>query len=303
MNNKSIYIYKNNNYLPFDLYFNSIISIFKSNEYFKNINHTVVNNLKFLKNNIDFLILFMNDINDLYNINTYNIKIILIHADYILNHQQKDIDTIYNYFNFINYNNSYIWDYNLLNINYYNQNFSNKKYYYVPLLHNSYLEYIYSINKNIIPYQNRNIDILFLGNTTGSQRRIDCINQLSTKFKVSCVSYINDIAEYIKYIDDSKCVINIYSKESNKPFDYYRLAFFYSNKINVVTEDFIDDLIINDISNILPKTSIQTFFDYISNHLNKSEKELNDITNNIYNVWTTKYMDDYLINFFKSISF
>ena len=301
-----IQIFYNRNYIAFDLYINSIYNIFVNDEYFKSrmTEVNIINNISLLSDNSDFLILFLNDIEAIYNINTNNTKIIFIHADYIINHSIRDQELMKIYINEINPNNSYIWEYNQLNIKFYEDHFSNKKWTFIPLLYNDYLENIYKPLKQNIPFHKKKIDVLFLG-SLHSERRNKIFEKIKLKFNFEGVNYINNIDEYINYIENSKIIINIYSKDNNKPFDYYRFALLYSNRIFVLTEtpeniDFEIEKNLIEFQDTIIHVNYNDIFCEIEKYLKKSEEEINQITEKSYTIFKKFPMNQYIIDFFET---
>jgi len=301
-----IQIFYNRNYLPFNIYINSIYHIFINDDYFRQkvseIN--IINSISQLTDDTDFLILFLNDIEVIYNVNTKNTKVIFIHADFIVNHSITDQELMKIYINEINPNNSYIWEYNQLNIKFYEKYFSNKKWTFIPLLYNDYLENIYKPLKQNIPFHEKKIDVLFLG-SLDSERRNKIFEKIKLKFKFLCVNYINNIYEYINYIENSKIVINIYSKDNNKPFDYYRFALLYSNRIFVLTEtpeniDFDIEKNMIEFQDTIIHVNYNDIFREIEKYLEKSEEEINQITEKSYTIFKKFHMNQYIIDFFES---
>jgi hypothetical protein len=243
----------------------------------------------------------MNDIELIFDVNTDKTKIILINADYIINHK-KDFYLLDNYINFKNIHNTYIWDYNPLNIKYYNTYFLNKKFCYIPLLYNSYLKDVYQLK---ISYKEKQNDVLFLGSFTQSRRQI-LLNNIATKYKLQVAFNINNIKEYIYMIENSKIILNIYSKEDNMPFDYYRFALLFANKAFVINELPIHintkiepNLII--LKDIMINTHYDNIINEIDKYLNKTEEEINIITDKIYNNFKQFDMNKYVIDFFSKI--
>jgi len=208
-----------------------------------------------------------------------------------------------------NKDNTYIWDYSSFNIEYYNKNFLNKKYYFIPLIYNNYLEDIYKPNKLGIPFNERSIDILFLGNS--SERRRVLIDNINKKYNIVIKCNINNIDEYIYYIENSKIILNIFSQDYNKSFDYYRCSLLFSNKNIVLTEKFtsVNFASVNfDIEkNLLELNKYLCFFepdninDTIENYLNKPQKEIENITENIYENFKKFDIVNYIIEFFDNL--
>jgi hypothetical protein len=71
-------IYYNKNYIPFDLYINSIYNIFTTHDYFVSNNYevSIINNISNYSKDADYLILFLNYVKDIFDLDTNNTKII-----------------------------------------------------------------------------------------------------------------------------------------------------------------------------------------------------------------------------------
>ena len=303
-----IQIYYNKNYIPFNLYINSIYNIFKNNEFFiKNkFDVSIISNTSQYSNESDFLILYLNCIADVYNIDTKNTKVILIHADYIINHSENDQYLMRNYINNKNLKNSYLWEYNYLNIEYYNKNFTNKKWTFIPLQYNKYLEFIYNKYTHNIPYDKKPIDILFMGPADKGSRRGILLEEMSKKYTVFIMNNVNEIKEYINIIDKSKIILQIYSNENNMPFDYYRLALLYSNKVFVIVEnfegfDYKNENKLSELSEVIIKTDYNNILNIVDKYIIKPDVEIESITEATYEVFKKNDMDSCIINFFKNI--
>jgi hypothetical protein len=303
-----IQIYHNKNYLPFNLYINSLYNILTTNEFFiiNNFEVSIINNISQYLNTSDCLILFLNYISDIYNIDTKNTKVIFIHADYIINHSKNDQYLMCNYINNKNLHNSYLWEYNYLNIDYYNKNFINKKFTFIPLQYNSYLENIYNNYKHNIPYSKKSIDILFIGNFDPGSRREILLDKISKKYKLFIMKNVNDIKEYIDIVEKSKIILQIYSNENNMPFDYYRLALLYSNNVFVIGENFKEDQYSNknnlsELSEVIIKTDYNDILNIVDEYIIKPDVEIEAITKATYEVFKKKDMDTCIINFFNNI--
>jgi hypothetical protein len=302
-----IKIYYNKNYIPFDLYINSIYNIFKTNSYFTSNNYevSIIKNIYELSEETDVLIMYLNYIKDIYNVNTNTTKIIFIHADYILNHSKEDQNLMINYINNINLNNTYLWEYSYLNIEYYKQNFRNSKIYFLPLLYNTYLETIYNSCKLNIDYKNKPIDILFMGASDQGSRRQNLLNKIPKKYNLYIMNNVNNINQYINIVEQSKIVLQIYSKEVNKPFDYYRLALLYSNKVIVINEKHEENITENSNLYELNTVIVQCNYDNIINtidfYLSQQENAINNLSFEAYKIFKKNTMDDKLVNFFSNI--
>jgi hypothetical protein len=304
-----IQILYNRQYIPFDLYINSIYKIFTCNEFFISNNYEVelINDTSNLKKDVDFLILFLNDIGLIYDlVLNNNTKVIFINPDCILNYSQTDFNMINYYINHINIQNTFIWEYNNLNIDYCNNNFDNKKYYFIPLLYNNYLEYIYNENKINISHDKKPIDVLFFGSVDPGTRRKLILDQLSTICKVHIMCGVNNIREYINTIENSKIVLNIYSKETNMPFDYYRLALLYSNKVFVISEkkrdvnlEIQNDLL--ELNDVLIECNYDDILNTVECYLKKPEYEIESIKQKTYEIFKKKDMGNYIVKFFQQL--
>ena len=301
-----IQIYYNKTYIPFDLYIHSIYNIFTTHPYFVSNNYevSIINDIKKYSKDIDYLILYLNYVKDIFELETNNTKIIFIHADYIINHSTQDQMLMYNYLNKKNKDNSYIWDYSILNLKYYDEHFINKKYYFIPLQYNKYLELIYKDFKLNIPHNAKPIDVLFMGSYGPDDRRDLLLKNISKKHNIYIMNHVDDIDNYINIIEKSKIIVNIYSKEMNKPFDHYRLALLYSNKVFVVTEDFYteDSMLFDKIlKDIIIKTDYNNISNCVTEYLSKSEEELELIREKIYKIYKKHDMSENIIHFFTSL--
>ena len=130
------------------------------------------------------------------------------------------------------------------------------------------------------------------------------INRIRTNHNLVQVQFITDIKDYVELIERSKLVINIFSKEDNKPFDYYRLAFLYSNKVLVINEkmEHVDktvDEIPQKISSVMINVAYDDLPNAIDNYLSKPEREINNITEQTYEVFKQYDMNPRIVDFFK----
>lgn len=303
MKNVKIYFTKQN-YIPFNLYISSLYNILLGNGF----NVSVINNIIDVCIDTEFLILFLNDISDVYNFDARNTKVVFIHADYIKNHSKCDQEKISSYINIKNPKNTFIWEYNNLNMEYYRENYQNKKnwIYYLPLLYHSTLEHIYKSSvTSSIPYENKQFDILFMGSL--QDRRLNVVNALKLKYNVQVIQRIDDIKQYVDAIENSKIVLNIYSSETNKPFDYYRLALLYSNKVMVINET-IEHYNTDIEKNLIELKDVMIHADYtsieveIGRYLSMPSGKISEITEQIYNTFKKDNMNDYVENFFMSFN-
>ncbi len=225
-----IYISKSHcNYLPFVLYANSIFEILN-----KNITNNVIITFSVddvIKFKPEILFLFSINLNDI--INCFYPKQI----KFIINTENYKTWKLVDKLNTLNSrHNINFLEYNPLNVKFIQENYKNINVLFIPqLYHNSLIKYYDKLIKNKkLFYSAKNIDILFYGNEN-IPRRKNMLKNLSQKFNVKIIHKVNDDILF-GFINRSKIVINIYSNEDNKPFDYYRNIFLFANKILLVSE-------------------------------------------------------------------
>ena len=291
-------------YIPFGLYIRSLCNIFTTNPYFAStkMNISFINNIEMLSPKTELLFMYLNGVKTIDIEIPITTKVIFIQGDYIINHNRDDFNFMYNYANIKNPSNTYILEYNPLNVRFYNNNFTNLKYGYIPLLYSNYLEQIYEPHRLNIPLSQRPIDVLYLGSL--NDRREKMIHIIRNKYNLVQVQFITDIKEYVELIEKSKLVINIFSKEDNKPFDYYRLAFLYSNKVMVINEQMEHiDPSIDEIPQIMSPVMINVEYPDLPNaidkYLSKTEQEINCITERTYDIFKQFDMNTRVVDFFQ----
>ena len=274
------------NYLPFYLYLQSLYHILiKTHDVY------MITDLSLLENDVDYLITFLNYIDIL---NDVKIKMILIHADYIINHANYE-----KYIKFIIDHNVFLWEYSVLNMNLYKEHYPLIKYDFIPLCYNKYLEDVYKPYKLNIPYNERKYDVVFLGNYSDT-RRNKLILKINEKYKLHVLIANNNINEYVNAVENSKIVLNIYSKEYNMPFDYYRFAMLYANNTMIITEtpkhvDYNIESNLLELSKYMIHTDYDNIINTIDIYLKKTNEEINKITQDIYNTFKKNNME-YCIN-------
>ena len=289
-NNISICFYissKYADYLPMHLYSVSLVKLLKKN---------VTNNVFFAYSSKlirdkkpDILFLFSLDINDVINyfhpnqikyiINTEHISTFGLYKNLEILNTRKNI-------NFI--------EYNILNVNTIKTNFHNINSEFIPQLYHPYLiDYYRHFVPNKISFENKDIDVLFFGNYTIPRRQI-IVDELAKICNVKLI-YKTDDNELFNFIERSKIVLNIYHREDNKPFDYYRNILVLANNALLVSEypsdNNIEYIFENNISEylIVPKyeniietiLNIKTKFSdnsFISEIINKQNELLQKIT-------------------------
>ena len=260
-----------------------------------------------LQNNTDIIIICnIYSINDhLLNIlSTYDSKKILINTEYYENlNISKYFDIINNKPNF------YLFEYNILNINYLKNTNKNIDYHFIPLCYSSYLEDYY--NSRIVKktFIEKDIDILFLGKLKECKRRKNIIYSLTKKYKIIIKYNIDDKAniELCNLIERSKIVLNVLFYKSNIIFDYYRNSFILSTRTLLITEkstskDYnVEDGLLeleNNIINVEYDKIIETVNNYMNN---MTEEKYNKLVDTQHNAFKNYKMDDKITNFFNKI--
>ena len=313
-----ITIYYNSGYykspIPFGIYMHTLYSMLKSfhieyvdsNSPFEDCKReafdvNMINDINQLENDVDFVILFMNELDSVLHITDK--KVVLIHADYIKNHCAEFQAKIIDYITVIHPKDIYIWEYSVKNLDYYKENkLDNIKYSFIPLLYDEYLEYLYNtLVTTKIDYDNKPIDILFMGNM--SDRRNVMLQSIREKFNLHTMTDVNDISSYINMIENSKLIIHVYSSDNNKIFDYYRSALLYSNKILYLNEEceIMDTNVehnIVDLNNVILKCDYNNMIEKIEEILQKSQEELNEIKEKSYTQFKKHNMKTRVLQFF-----
>ena len=291
-------------YLPFSLYRGCLTKVIKE---VYNISIEYIYDFQSLQNNIDTIIICnIYSINDeLLNIlSTYDSKKILINTEYYENFN------ISKYFDFINNKpNFYLFEYNILNINYLKNTNKNIDYQFIPLCYSSFLEDYY--NSRIVKktFIEKDIDILFLGKLKGCKRRKNIINHLTQKYKVVTKYNFDDNSntELCNLIERSKIILNVLFYKSNIIFDYYRNSFILSTRTLLITEkssskDYnVEDGLLeleNNIINVEYDKIIETVNNYMDN---MTEDKYNKLVDTQYNAFKNYKMNDKITNFFNKI--
>ena len=90
------------------------------------------------------------------------------------------------------------------------------------------------------------------------------------------------------------------------PFDYYRLALLYSNKVFVIGEnfegfDYKNENKLSELSEVIIKTDYNNILNIVDKYIIKPDVEIESITEATYEVFKKNDMDSCIINFFKNI--
>ena len=289
-------------YLPFSLYRGCLTKVIKE---VYNISIEYIYDFQSLQNNTDTIIICnIYSINDnLLNIlSTYDSKKILINTEYYENLN------VSKYFDFINNKpNFYVFEYNILNINYLKNTNKNIDYQFIPLCYSSFLEDYY--NSRIVKktFIEKDIDILFLGKL--NRRRKNIINPLTQKYKIVTKYNFDDKGntELCNLIERSKIVLNVLFYKSNIIFDYYRNSFILSTRTLLITEkstskDYnVEDGLLeleNNIINVEYDKIIETVNNYMNN---MTEEKYNKLVDTQHNAFKNYKIDDKITNFFNKI--
>jgi len=255
----------------------------------------VVNNYSDLDFN-NTVIMFLGDLQP----NTYHNTIILINPEHYQNLNP-------NILQFINRKeNYYIWDFSPTNIIEIKKAYPNSKTFYLPLLYNPYLENYYkqSIKKSI-EYQDKEIDILFMG--TMNKRRIQILDELKKTYTVKIIVIEDRLSnkEIFDLIENSKLVLNLFYYEVFV-FDYYRNALLLSNHVLMVSEtpyniDTVTEHNLKDFETHLLVCDYENIIDTVKKTLEKTPEEINHIKSNAYQWFKKHDMTDYIIEFFAEL--
>jgi hypothetical protein len=300
--NIQFYISDDKYYLPFQLYRECLTKVIKE-QY--NISIELIYDFKLLENNNNTIIICnIYSINDelLDILSTYDSKKIIINTEYYENFN------ISKYFDFINNKpNFYLFEYNILNINYLKNTNKNIDYHFIPLCYNSFIEDYYSsriVKKN---YNEKDIDILFFG--SNCKRREKILNNLRRKYKLAKYKKYNDNSNTVlcNLIERSKIVLNIMYYDNNIIFDYYRNSFILSTRTLLITEkatskDYNVENGLLELENNIINVEYDKIIDTVDKYMiETSEEKYNKLVDTQHNAFKNYKMDDKITNFFNKI--
>jgi hypothetical protein len=302
--NTKIQIFYDRKYMAFDLF------IYSANNVLKTLFNDVcfIDNFdKLEKNSTTVLIMYINDLgkyvkNFGFNVNN-SIRIIFIHADFMFNHSKYDQNEIIKFVNEVNKNKCYIWDYSSQNIFYYNLHYKNIKYHFMPLLYNNYIEDFYNsrLKNGKIPWDKKDIDIVFLGDY--SERRKVFFESIKTKYNTYIITNNDNYEDMVNILERSKIFVNIFSKETNKAFDYFRLALLYSNKVFTITEtpkvNFKIEENLIELKDVLITCNYEIMQETIEKYINLPSEEINTVTINVYKTFRKCTLEKSILDFFE----
>ena len=291
-------------YLAFDLLIYSVSNILK-----KKYEHvTFIDNFDSLSENANILlIMYLNDLGKYVKKNGFNVKsnirIIFIHADFLYNHSKFDQNEIINFVDKTNCNKCLIWEYSSQNIFYYNKYYQNIKYHFLPLLYNKYIEDLYTskLERGKIPWEEKDFDVVFMGDY--SDRRKPYYEEIKKRYKTCIITGNNNYSEIFNLIERGKIFVNLFSKETNKAFDYFRLALLYSNKVFVITEtpkvDFKIEKNLLELKDVIITCETNNYLDKIEKYINLPSEEINTITSSVYEKFKKYTLEESIFNFFE----
>ena len=289
-------------YLPFLLYRGCLTKVI---EEVYNISIEYIYDLQLLQNNTDTIIIC-----NIYSINDHSLNILQAYDSkkILINTEYYENLNISKYFDIINNKpNFYLFEYNILNINYLKNTNKNIDYQFIPLCYSSFLEDYYNsriVKKSFIE---KDIDILFLGKL--NRRRKNIINPLTQKYKIVTKYNFDDKGntELCNLIERSKIVLNVLFYKSNIIFDYYRNSFILSTRTLLITEkstskDYnVEDGLLeleNNIINVEYDKIIETVNNYMDN---MTEEKYNKLVDTQYNAFKNYKIDDKITIFFDKI--
>ena len=291
-------------YLAFDLFIYSVSSILKKN--YQNVEF-ITNFTELHSNENILLVMYLNDLGKYVKKNGFNIspnvRIIFIHADFLYNHSRDDQYEIIKFVNNINCNKCFIWEYSSQNIFYYNKFYPNIKYKFLPLLYDKYIEDLYTskLDRGKIPWEDKDFDIVFMGDY--SERRRPYYEEIKKKYKTCIITNNNDYSEMFNLIERSKIFVNLFSKETNKAFDYFRLALLYANKVFVITEtpkvDFRIEHNLLVLKDVIVTCETNNYLEKIESYINLPSEEINNITSSVYENFKKYTLEESIFNFFE----
>lgn len=175
-----------------------------------------------------------------------------------------------------------IWDYSRRNLSELTKLFPNIPNYFVPITYDSFfISPILIKNFNI----DKPKDILFYGSL--NERRNNIFNKLKEHFQIS-IKKFNNIKDLENSINEHKIILIIHFYENDKPIDTFRLFKLITNKIFVIQESPFDEEKLNFEKLIY--SPYENIIDTCNHYLSKTQKERDEISNDIYNWWKKNHL-------------
>ena len=180
-----------------------------------------------------------------------------------------------------------IWDYSKRNLIELGKLFPNIPKYFVPLTYDPFFITPILINNFNI---DKPKDILFYGSI--NERRRIIIDKLREQFNITAGKWSNE-QDLERTINEHKIILIIHHYENDKPIDTFRLFKLITNKIFVIQESPFDEEKVNFEK--LIHSPYKNIIDTCRHYLSITQKERDEITNDIYNWWKdthplTKYI-------------
>ena len=294
-------------FLPFLLYRNILYEIFQN---YLTADIEYIYNVENIDNNENtILIMTMHCLHNIKNNNLFpNIckaRNLIINTEFYKNMNTNEIVNFLD----INKSNFHILEYNVLNYHYFKENYKNINIYYAPLIYHSFLENYYKnqIENKYIEWNEKNIDVLFVGSV--NDRRQNILDKIAQKYKVDIIqgfSGENENKIICEKLERSKIVLNILFYDENSIFDYYRNSFLISNKVLLVSEkpkniNYELEYYFEGIHDILFMCEYNDFYKTVDNILtNYNALQIKEIKNKQYNWFKSRNDMDYFVDFIKN---
>ncbi len=204
--------------------------------------------------------------------------------------------------------NIHIIEYNVINYEVLLESYRNVSVLFLPLLYDKHIESYYhdNIQSQFIPWNHKDIDILFYGGI--SDRRRVVLDDLKTRWNLHIVDSHHGVSnnELCRLIERSKVVVNVLYYEFNSMFDYYRNALLLSNNAVVVIEtpkrtNMKHEYWLNELETHILNAEYASIASLIDQTLVKNQDEIRAITERQYAWFTRVSMEDVLVPFFKQL--
>jgi hypothetical protein len=301
--------YVQDNYLPFNLLFDSIAHILRKHFDLVVIHVKHENDIDYADNNIIITLLSELTINMLERQRSNNNHMILVSTELIYSNNYYLENRIELYSRLKLNINLHILEFNKDNYYYYKNNYSHISTIMLPLLYNEHLENYYQDNLNYpyeIPRKDKTsygIDVLFIGSI--NYRRQKILDEINQKYKLGIVTIEHGLTnkQLINIINDSRIVINLYFYEAFY-FDYYRNSFLIANKVFTVCEtpkNIDEDFELNMINykNYLVTADYDNLVSTIDYYMNQDISVLKDKAESVYNWYVKHNYEDKLVDYMK----
>lgn len=173
-------------------------------------------------------------------------------------------------------------DYSEKNIEYLKK-FDIKNMYYIPPAYCEAYKNIFQLKASKLKKPN---DILFYGNLT-PRRRIILNSLLNKGLKIKHITSFKNFKRMNEYISKTKLIINFFSYDKLKNFDFYRLSYLLSNSVLVLNE--IIDNNTRGLKDNLLFAKIEDFPKKIKRLLEMTKKERQILQDKHHNYFKTNW--------------